>query len=254
MNLYVLPGKDTRAASATTVNAVMARIIDWVRQPRHKVGMPLPPASYFAAELGVSTGLVHRAFTRLTEKGYIHRLNGIGPIIADKWSDTRHVRLLPIEDVITQAGFSCMLRLDSPVRLARAGDPTPPLPPPRHAQLYTVAFCHLASSVPVQYTRAWVDAHVFPGVRSMNPRNDMPSAYLSRISPDIAVETRISSEAAPDDIAQALDIAVGDPCITILSTMERNGAAVVQEISYCPGSRVTLPDRISIATPQPRQP
>lgn len=174
-----------------------------------------PSENELVAKFGVSRMTVNRALRELTDAGVVTRLQGVGTFVAGPKAESAMFEVRSIRDEIIARGQSHTvdILICEPVsaRLATArqfGLPT-------GTELYHSRLLHLADGKALQLEDRFVNPVCAPDYLAIDFHVEIPHQYLMRTAPLQRTEHVIEAEAANKRLAKILDIAPGEPLLTL---------------------------------------
>lgn len=223
-------------------DAIRGRIAEGSLAPGDRV----PSENELAAEYCVSRMTARRALRELAETGVVLRSQGLGSFVADSrpMSSVTQIRNIAEEIALRGHRHSCrVLALDSreatPAQAARLGLPA-------GATLYHSVIVHLEDDLALQHETRWVSPAMAPDYLRQDFTATTPSAYLSAVAPLTEAEQTVEAVLPAADVAQALAIAQGTPCLRInRRTFSERGVVSIASLVH-PGDRYRLGEHINL--------
>lgn len=175
----------------------------------------VPSENELVATFGVSRMTVNRALRELTDAGVVTRLQGVGSFVAGPKAESAMFEVRSIRDEIVARGqlHTVDVLICEPVS-ARAttarqfGLQT-------GAELFHSRLLHLADGTPLQLENRFVNPVCAPDYLEIDFHVEIPHQYLMRTAPLQRTEHVIEAEAANKRVARVLDVAPGDPLLTL---------------------------------------
>ncbi len=208
-------------------------------QPENKI----PSENELVTRLNVSRMTVHRALRELTSEGVLFRSPGIGTFVATPKKQPGILEIRPISDEIQAMGgvHSCKVLLlvqEAPSRdLALfmglgPGDP-----------VYHSILVHMNNGTPVQYAQRFINPRVAPDYIHQDFTTITPSDYLLKVAPISEAEHIIETQIPSQEIRKRLNMAGGEPCLTVHRTTWVNDNVATRSCFHHPGSRYRISSR-----------
>ncbi len=174
-----------------------------------------PSENELVAQFGVSRMTVNRALRELTDAGVVTRLQGVGTFVAGPKAESAMFEVRSIRDEIIARGQSHTVDvlICEPVsaRLATARQ----FGLPAGTELYHSRLLHLADGKALQLEDRFVNPVCAPDYLAIDFHVEIPHQYLMRVAPLQRTEHVIEAEAADKRLAKILDIAPGEPLLTL---------------------------------------
>jgi len=236
---------DPAEAARPLYGRIKDRIAGRIRAGDWPAGTRLPSENQLVAELGCSRMTVHRALRELSAEGLVTRVTGVGSFVAEPRPRTELLELRNIaEEIVSRGG-----RHDAEVRLLRA-EAAPAavaadFAKAEGARLYHSVIVHRQDGVPVQLEDRWVDPEVAPGYVTRDFAAENATAYLVRVAPLDALEHVVEAGLPTPEEARLLDIAAGEPCLTLYRRTWSFGRVATRSVLTHPGARWRLGTRVA---------
>lgn len=174
-----------------------------------------PSENELVAKFGVSRMTVNRALRELTDAGVVTRLQGVGTFVAGPKAESAMFEVRSIRDEIVARGQNHTVEVLTcePVsaRLATARQ----FDLPAGAELYHSRLLHLADGKALQLEDRFVNPLCAPDYLAIDFHIEIPHQYLMRVAPLQRTEHVIEAEAANKRLARILDVAPGEPLLTL---------------------------------------
>lgn len=188
---------------------------------RHITNGDWPPLSRVPSEnelviqFGVSRMTVNRALRELTDAGVVTRLQGIGSFVAGPKAESAMFEVRSIRDEIVARGQSHTVDvlICEPVSARAATARQFGLQ--NGVELFHSRLLHLADGTPLQLEDRFVNPACAPDYLDIDFHVEIPHQYLMRAAPLQRTEHVIEAEAANKRVARVLDVAPGDPLLTL---------------------------------------
>lgn len=203
----------------------------------YQPGDQLPPEAALSKKLGVSRNTVRDALMSLERDGFIIRRHGIGTFVASKpmHLGTTLNEFIPIPDLISASGYEPAMR-DLEVDLQVApGEICQPLKVPESEYLQTARVLFLADKRPVVFVTYYLSPKLRGEAMNWNEfRGSMGSFIESSLNTRIhQSHARISAVAAPEAVAQKLEVQEGSPVLKFITVgYSADGFPAYGSISY----------------------
>ena len=210
-----------------------------------KAGDLIPSENRLVQELGMSRMTVNRALRELTEEGHLVRVSGVGTFVAESKPQSNLLRITHIADEINARGhrYSCeVLHLG---REAASMSVAAALALSTGASVFHVLCVHCEEGVPVQLEDRYVNPELVPDFLNQ-PFGELlqPARYLLQaIRPDDIEHIVEACHPSPDE-SRHLQIALDEPCLTLIRRTWNNGKVVTYVRLVHPSSRYRLGSRL----------
>lgn len=214
-----------------------------IRSGRLKPGARTPSEADIVRRYAVSRMTANRALRELADEGLVRRVAGAGSFVAETPRRTSLIALKDIAEEIAErggrhtikilkraqvmAGHELMERfeLSSPVRLAH------------------VVAVHLEDGTPVQFEDRHVNLAVAPEFMACDFSQVTPAACLIATVPADELEHTVEACVAGADMAEALAVEPGSPCLSLSRRSWHAGRVVTVARFVWPASRYQLYSR-----------
>lgn len=215
---------------------ILRRITDFTWGP----GALVPGEIELAAEFRVARATVNRAMRELTDAGILERRRKSGtrvrpsPLRAARFE----IPLVRAEIEATGApyGYRLLSRTEAaaPEWLARR------LALADGARVLHLDCLHLAAGAPYQHEERWINLAAQPAALAEDFSLAGPNEWLIRAVPFSEVEISFLATAAAGEVAEALEMAAGEPVFTVERTTWWQGRAITHvKLSFARGHRMT---------------
>lgn len=175
----------------------------------------VPSENELVSKFGVSRMTVNRAVRELTAAGVVTRMQGVGSFVAGPKAESAMFEVRSIRDEILARGQSHTVDVlicepvSARVTTARQfGLPT-------GAELFHSRLLHSANGKPLQLEDRFVNPACAPDYLEIDFHVEIPHQYLMRTAPLQRTEHTIEAESANKRLARVLDVAAGDPLLTL---------------------------------------
>lgn len=174
-----------------------------------------PSENELVAQFGVSRMTVNRALRELTDAGVVTRLQGVGTFVAGPKAESAMFEVRSIRDEIIARGqnHTVHVLICEPVSARPATARQFGLP--AGVELYHSRLLHLADGKALQLEDRFVNPVCAPDYLAIDFHVEIPHQYLMRVAPLQRTEHVIEAEAADKRLAKILDIAPGEPLLTL---------------------------------------
>lgn len=189
---------------------------------RHITSGDWPPLSRIPSEnelvtrFGISRMTVNRALRELTDAGVVTRVQGVGSFVAGPKAESAMFEVRSIRDEVVSRGqrHSVDVLVCEAVSARAATASHFGLAP--GATLYHSRLLHRADGKPLQLEDRFVNPSSAPDYLAIDFHAEIPHQYLMRTAPLQRTEHVIEAEAADRRLARVLDLAPGDPLLTLI--------------------------------------
>ncbi len=208
-------------------------ILDNIHSGKWQAGNAISTEMALAEEFGVSRMTVNRALKELSEERVLERRQGSGTFVAQQQFNHTFVEVRNIAEdlksanrdyeaqVVSKRAITADM-LDNELR-RKFGINEESVPVNTSAQtdasdeavLYEVKIIHFADGQPIQFEERWVDAKKVPKFIDQDFSVVNTSDYLIAKSPLESGSYTIRALAAPDEIAEFLQIAPQSPTLVL---------------------------------------
>ncbi|WP_114700521.1 UTRA domain-containing protein [Psychrobacter proteolyticus] len=208
-------------------------ILDNIHSGKWQAGNAISTEMALAEEFGVSRMTVNRALKELSEERVLERRQGSGTFVAQQQFNHTFVEVRNIAQdlksanrdyeaqVVSKRAVTAAM-LDDELR-RKFGIDEKSVPANTSAQkdasdeavLYEVKIIHFADGQPIQFEERWVDAKKVPKFIDQDFSVVNTSDYLIAKSPLESGSYTIRALAAPDEIAEFLQIAPQSPTLVL---------------------------------------
>ena len=175
----------------------------------------VPSENELVAQFGVSRMTVNRALRELTDAGVVTRLKGVGSFVAGPKAESAMFAVRSIRDEITDRGQAHTVDVLICETVAARACTARQFDLPAGAELFHSRLLHLADGIALQLEDRFVNPMSAPGYLSIDFTQEIPHQYLMRVAPLQRTEHVIEAEAADRRGAAMLDVANGDPLLTL---------------------------------------
>lgn len=212
---------------------IKSAILDNIHSGKWHAGEAISTEMALAEEFGVSRMTVNRALKELSEERVLERRQGSGTFVAQQQFNHTFVEVRNIAEdlksanrdyqaqvVSTRAITASLLdeelrrqfaiddhTLSAAIKAEKGGDEA--------AVVYEVKVIHFADGQPIQFEERWVDAKKVPAFIEQDFSVVNTSDYLIAKSPLERGSYTIQAVAAPDEIAEALQVAPQSPTLVL---------------------------------------
>lgn len=209
-------------------------ILDNIHSGKWQAGNAISTEMALAEEFGVSRMTVNRALKELSEERVLERRQGSGTFVAQQQFNHTFVEVRNIAEdlksanrdyeakVVSKRAITADMlddamrdKFDIAVPNGREGKVLNETPALEIPVLYEVKIIHFADGQPIQFEERWVDANKVPKFIEQDFSVVNTSDYLIAKSPLERGSYTIQALAAPDDIADFLQIASQSPTLVL---------------------------------------
>ena len=207
-------------------------ILDNIHSGKWQAGNAISTEMALAEEFGVSRMTVNRALKELSEERVLERRQGSGTFVAQQQFNHTFVEVRNIAQdlksanrdyqahVVSKRAITASM-LDDEMRgkfdldTAVVSSDSEDTRSSEIAVLYEVKIVHFADGQPIQFEERWVDAKKVPQFLEQDFSVVNTSDYLIAKSPLERGSYTIRAVAAPDEIANALQVAPHSPTLVL---------------------------------------
>ena len=212
-------------------------ILDNIHSGKWQAGEAISTEMALAEEFGVSRMTVNRALKELSEERVLERRQGSGTFVAQQQFNHTFVEVRNIAQDLKSANRDYQAQVVSKRAITASmlddemrrkfgideavvssnskGDDSKDTDSTEPAVLYEVKIIHFADGQPIQFEERWVDATKVPEFIEQDFSVVNTSDYLIAESPLERGNYTIRALAAPDEIADALQIAPQSPTLVL---------------------------------------
>ena len=201
-------------------------ILDNIHSGKWQAGNAISTEMALAAEFGVSRMTVNRALKELSEERVLERRQGSGTFVAQQQFNHTFVEVRNIAQDLKSANRDYQAQvvskrtltaamLDDELRRKFGIDKDDDRNEHEVAVLYEVKIIHFADGQPIQFEERWVDAKKVPKFIDQDFSVVNTSDYLIAKSPLESGSYTIRALAAPNEIAEFLQIAPQSPTLVL---------------------------------------
>ena len=208
-------------------------ILDNIHSGKWQAGNAISTEMALAEEFGVSRMTVNRALKELSEERVLERRQGSGTFVAQQQFNHTFVEVRNIAQdlksanrdyeakVVSKRAITADMLDDELRRKFGIDEGSVPVNASVHtnaideAVLYEVKIIHFADGQPIQFEERWVDAKKVPKFIDQDFSVVNTSDYLIAKSPLESGSYTIRALAAPDEIAEFLQIAPQSPTLVL---------------------------------------
>ena len=182
-------------------------------------GARVPGEIELMAQYGCARMTVNKALSALAHAGLVERRRRAGTFVARPRSQSMVLEITDLAREVSARGQDYAWQL-----LARheMNSALPEMPGP----VLEVEGVHLADGTPLAFEHRLISTAQVPAVLTADLTDTAPGTWLLAHVPWTEAENRISASAASPALARALNIAVGDPCLTVTRRTWRGGEPV----------------------------
>ena len=203
----------------------------------------LPSENELVAHLGISRMTVNRALRELTSAGYLLRIQGVGTFVAPRKPLSALIEINDISVEIRTRGSmhrAEVIRLET---LTAAPDLAAAFEFRGPQRVGHSIVLHFENNVPVQIEERYVNATLVPAYDQQDFTRMTTFDYLQAQMPLSEVEHVISAIPADPEMAQHLNLHLGEPCLLLhRRTWSGQAVATVNNFIYA-GRRYSLGSR-----------
>ena len=182
-------------------------------------GARVPGEIELMAQYQCARMTVNKALSALAHAGLVERRRRAGTFVARPRAQSMVLEITDLAREVTARGqdYAWQLLTRHAAQSALAEMPGPVL---------EVEGVHLADATPLAFEHRLISTAQVPAVLTANLTDTAPGTWLLAHVPWTEAENRISASAASPALARALNIAPGDPCLTVTRRTWRSGAPV----------------------------
>jgi GntR family histidine utilization transcriptional repressor len=207
-------------------------------------GDRLPSEAEFTALFGASRMTVNRALRALADDGLVVRKRRGGTFVAKPVQNHAVLAIADIRDEIESGGSAYGYELLSAHTARAVKAVAEPLGLKAGAKVIHVRCRHLADGVPVVLEDRGINPAAAPGVDTAAFAETSPNAWLLETVPWSRADVGVSAVAADADLADALAIAPGTPCLQVDRTTWLGDQGVTRVHLTYPGDKHRLTARV----------
>ena len=229
-------GKRDMTKTVPAYQRIKNAILDNIHSGKWQAGAAISTEMALAEEFGVSRMTVNRALKELSEERVLERRQGSGTFVAQQQFNHTFIEVRNIAQdlksanrdyqaqvlskrVITASMLDDEMRgkfdIDEAAFSSNANETDNNTNSAEAAILYEVKIIHFADGQPIQFEERWVDATKVPEFIEQDFSVVNTSDYLIAKSPLERGSYTIRALAAPDEIADALQIAPQSPTLVL---------------------------------------
>lgn len=218
-------------------------LLERVRSGIWSPGDTIPGELTLAQEFDCSRSTVHRAVRELADEGVFERRRKTGTVVSRQKGRSLSFDIPLVEDEIRNSGADYLYQL-----LYRKVDPLPPADAaaldrkPGDKALH-LRCLHFANRRAYQYEDRWIDLNTVPEAAEVSFEQEGPNNWLVSNIPWTDAEHTIVAAAASGDVADALNLPVGDPVLVVERRTWNTKGTVTAVRFYHPGSSHRLRTR-----------
>ncbi len=204
--------------------------------PDHRI----PSEHALVKSFGVSRMTANRALRELAHEGLIRRVQGVGSFVSQPKGVSALVEVRNIAEEVRERGH---LHRSSVARLsAETGKPAAceALGLPPGSEVFHSVIVHYENDVPVQIEDRLVNPFAAPDYLAQDFVAATPNAYLTGVAPISRAEQSVEAVLPQDWECDLLDIARGEPCLSVRRRTWSAGRTVTTARLVYPGSRYRL--------------
>jgi GntR family histidine utilization transcriptional repressor len=203
----------------------------------------VPSENEIVRQFRISRMTAHRALRELTVDGYLERLPGVGTFVREPAGGSSLIELRNIAEEIAARGHVHTARDISRRTLRASGTLAEEFETEPGARIFHLVLVHEEDGAPVQHEDRYVNAALVPEFLDQDFRAITPTAYLLRSAPVDELEHAVKATLPSRDVARALRIGTGEPCLRLHRRSWSGGRVVsVATLTY-PGERTALKSR-----------
>ena len=187
---------------------------------------------------------VNKALSALAHAGLVERRRRAGTFVARPRSQSMVLEITDLAREVSARGQDYAWQLLTRIAAQSA---LPEMPGP----VLEVEGVHLADGTPLAFEHRLISTAQVPQVLTADLAATAPGTWLLAHVPWTEAENRISASAASTALARALNIAVGDPCLTVTRRTWRGGEPVTLVHQHFIAQRHELVARFGAAAKNP---
>lgn len=201
---------------------------------------PVPSENKLATQFGVSRMTARRALDELSQQSILIRTKGSGTYVASLKSQGSMFEIRDIADEIQARGHdysATIIKLD---RVDAEPAVAISLDIPVASKIHHSIIVHNENSKPVQFEERFVNPQLAPNYLEQDYEQCSAHEYLSKVAPLTEARHTIEAIAAPQFVAEHLQLLPDEPCLQLLRlTSSKQGIVCFARIIY-PGARYQL--------------
>jgi GntR family histidine utilization transcriptional repressor len=229
-------------AEATLHERIVTDLRERITSGAWPSGHRIPFETEMAADFGVSRMTMNKALAQLTREGFLERRRKLGTVVAAPRMQSAVMEIANIGEEIRALGQEYGYRLlDRALRVAGAED-RKALRPADAApfRVLAVEALHLADGLPFCHEARVIHLGAVPQAEMADFSTQPAGAWLLQQVPWSAAEHVIRATGAAPEIAAALQLRPGMPCLEIARRTEFEGRPVTFARLTYPGDRHQL--------------
>ncbi len=237
MNVDMPGGRAGSGAGIPAYQRIKNYVVDNIRNGVWKAGDPIPTEQALCDMFGVSRMTVNRALRELVTAGLLVRHKGAGSFVAPPKFQSTLIQIRSIAHDIRDRGHthhSKVLALES---LHATDSQREELGIPPRQPLYRSVIVHYENNTPLQVEDRLVDATVAPDYLEQDWHRQTPNEYLMQVAPLPVGRYLIEIRQPPADVAAALSMPAGAPCLVMERTTYSNNRFASHAVMWHPGDR-----------------
>lgn len=236
LKISMTKGKRDMTKTVPAYQRIKNAILDNIHSGKWQAGAAISTEMALAEEFGVSRMTVNRALKELSEERVLERRQGSGTFVAQQQFNHTFVEVRNIAQDLKSANRDYQVQvlskraitasmlddevhrkfdIDEAAFSSNANETDNNTNSAEAAILYEVKIIHFADGQPIQFEERWVDATKVPEFIEQDFSVVNTSDYLIAKSPLERGSYTIRALAAPDEIADALQIAPQSPTLVL---------------------------------------
>lgn len=202
----------------------------------------VPSENELVRSFGVSRMTANRALSELTTEGLLTRIHGVGTFVARMQTTGHLLKVRSVAEEIKERGHAYSFnKLEHHLEV----------PPPDvsrwmeiepGAQAYRTVIVHKENDIPIQLERRFVNLETAPAYAQIDLTKFTPSEFLLANVPLQRVEHKVRALMPTDDVAEALAMDSGIPCLLLERKTWSRDAPVSYVELYHRGDQYVLSD------------
>jgi len=203
-------------------------ILERIRSREWAPGNRVPSENELVEQFSVSRMTANRALRELMQEGYLARVPGVGTFVKEPQQRASLLEIRNIADEIAGRGHVHSSTVELQVLTSAGPMIADEFELSAGANLFHVVLVHAENGMSVQIEDRYVNPLVVPHFLKQDFSTTTPTAYLVATVPADELEHTVEAVMPDDDQRTLLDIAAGEPCLTL------------QRRSWCDGQVVTV--------------
>ncbi len=194
---------------------VKRAIADKIFSGEYAPGARVPSENEIVRSFGVSRMTANRALRELTGEGLLHRIHGKGTFVAQTHTTGHLVRVRSIAEEVKERGHAYRFDVLKHELEIPPVDVSEWMGHAENEEVYRTVIVHQENDVPLQLEKRFVNLSAAPGYADIDLAEFSPSEFLLANVPLQRVEHKVRAVMPTPDIAEALAMDPGIPCLLL---------------------------------------